>query len=498
MKSNNDISNLIDKYINQKKNKIILYDKINKLKGPKVKKIIRNFQNNLLSLTKSKDRNLIVGILLERNVYYLISIFACWKSGATIVPLNKNWPSKHLDEIKKKLNFDYILTDDVKLKNNKNQLFLKDLLKLNKNNLSETKLIKIRKKNTSPYIIFTSGSSGFQKGVEISSDGYLDYINWTKKNFRKFKNFSPLIITAEMTFDITMGDIAFALSNKTSIVISSSAKNIFEHLYLIKKYKVEIFYSVPTTINLILDYSKVNNEIKTIKLFMSGGDIFNLDMVRKIVQNNPKAVFYNVYGPTECTINVTSLRMDSLYKKRKLKKISIGKVFENLKFKLVNNKKGKFVENKSYGELIITGNQVMKDYINKEDANKNYFLYINNKKYYRTGDLVEIKNKLLYLKGRVDDLVKIKGYRINPLEVDNIILKCKKVLLSKTIVDKKKNILISFIQIDKRNKISEINNFIKNNLPNYMIPSKIISLKKFPLGKSGKIDKKKLIKFYGN
>ena len=498
MKSNNDISNLVDKYINQKKNKIILYDKKNKFDGPKVKNILSNFQKNLIRLTKNNNRNLIVGILLDRNVYYLISIFACWKTGATIVPLNKEWPSKHLEEIKKKLEFDYIITDEIKFKKNKNDLFLKDLLKYNKDKLFNKNLVNLRKKNTSPYIIFTSGSSGFQKGVEISSDGYLDYIYWTKKKFRKFKNFSPLIITAEMTFDITMGDIAFALSNKTSIVISSSAKNIFEHLYLIKKYKVEIFYSVPTTINLILDYSKINNEIKTIKLFMSGGDVFNLDMVGKIIKNNPKAIFFNVYGPTECTINVTSLRMDDLYKKGKLKKISIGKVFDNLKFKLVNYKKGKFVESKNSGELIISGNQVMKDYINKEDSNKNYFLYIKNKKYYRTGDLVEIKNKLLYLKGRVDDLVKIKGYRINPLEVDNVILGCKKILLSKTVVDRKKNALITFIQINRKNKIAEINKFIKSNLPNYMIPSKIIPLEKFPLGKSGKIDKKKLIKFNGH
>ena len=101
----------------------------------------------------------------------------------------------------------------------------------------------------------------------------------------------------------------------------------------------------------------------------------------------------------------------------------------------------------------------MKDYINKEDSNK-IILYIKNKKYYRTGDLVEIKNKLLYLKGRVDDLVKIKGYRINPLEVDNVILGCKKILLSKTVVDRK-NALITFIQINRKNKIAEINKFIK-------------------------------------
>ena len=146
MKSNNDISDLVDKYVNQKKNKTILYDKINQFDGPKVKNIINNFQKNLIKLTKNKDRNLIVGILLERNVYYLISIFSCWKAGATIVPLNKNWPSKHLEEIKKKMNFDYIITDEKELKKNKKHLFLKDLLKFNKNKLSNKNLIKLRKK----------------------------------------------------------------------------------------------------------------------------------------------------------------------------------------------------------------------------------------------------------------------------------------------------------------------------------------------------------------
>ena len=146
MKSNNDISNLVDKYLNQKKNKIILDNKKNKFDGPKVKNILSNFQKNLIRLTKNNNRNLIVGILLDRNVYYLISIFACWKTGATIVPLNKEWPSKHLEEIKKKLEFDYIITDEIKFKKNKNDLFLKDLLKYNKDKLFNKNLVNLRKK----------------------------------------------------------------------------------------------------------------------------------------------------------------------------------------------------------------------------------------------------------------------------------------------------------------------------------------------------------------
>ena len=90
MKSNNDLSFLIDKYLDQKKNKKIFFDRINRFNIFKVRTIINNLKKNLFNLSKKRNKNLIIGILLERNVYYLISIFACWQSGATIIPLNKN------------------------------------------------------------------------------------------------------------------------------------------------------------------------------------------------------------------------------------------------------------------------------------------------------------------------------------------------------------------------------------------------------------------------
>ncbi len=492
MKNNNDLAKLINKYLKQSKKKKIFLDKEKELNAEEIRKYTNNLASNLYHLSLRKKKNLIIGILLERNVFYLISIFACWLSGATIVPLNKRWPQNHLRNIKKKLEFDYLLVDEKKFQS-KNNLNLKSILKRKIRKVSEKDISNLRKKNTSPYIIFTSGSSGFQKGVEISSDGYMDYIKWTKDNFKYYRNLSPLLITAEMTFDITMGDIAFALAHNTSIVISSSAKNFFEHLHLIKKYKVEVFYSVPSTINLILDYSKINNEIKSIKLFISGGDIFNVGMIEKILENNPQASFFNVYGPTECTINVTSIRLDNLFRQNKIKEISIGRVFPHLNFKLVKFKGNKLSESKSFGELVISGNQIMKDYINKDDIKKDYFVYIKGKRYYRTGDLAELKKNILYLRGRVDDLIKIKGYRINPQEIDNIMTTNKSIIFSKTLIDKSKKKLITFVQRRNKINISNINKFISKNLPSYMVPSCVIILKSFPLGKSGKVDKKKLM-----
>jgi acyl-coenzyme A synthetase/AMP-(fatty) acid ligase len=497
MKTNNDLSKLIDNYLRKNKNKTVFFDNLKQLSGFQTQKIIDNFVKNLFKLSLKKKKKLVIGLYLDRNINYLISIFACWKAGATIIPLNKSWPDKHLENIRKQLDFDYIIKDCSKF-NGSIFVNLKVLLKNNSDKISKKLITKSRKKNLIPYIIFTSGSTGIQKGVQITADGYLDYIEWTKENFKNYKKLSPLIITAEMTFDIAMGDIAYALSHKTGIVISSSSKNFFEHIHLIKKYKVEVFYSVPSTINLLMDYSKIKNDIKSIKLFISGGDVFNLNMIKKIILNNPKSSFYNVYGPTECTINVTSIRLDNLYKNGKLKKIPIGRIFKHLNYKLISFKKRKVIENKKSGELIISGNQVMKDYVNKESTKNEYFININNKKYYRTGDLVKKSNNILFLKGRIDDIVKIRGYRVNPQEVDNLILCNKKIINSKTIVAKKENKLITFIQISNSSLKKNVEMFIKKSLPIYMTPYKIIYLKKFTLGKSGKIDKNKLSKYYAN
>ena len=103
-------------------------------------------------MLKKKKKNLIIGILVERNVYYLLSIFACWKSGSTIIPLTK-LAKQYLKEIREKIKFDYILTDVENYNKEKIFLQLKKIIKSNKYQASEIDLIKHRKK-TLLHILF--------------------------------------------------------------------------------------------------------------------------------------------------------------------------------------------------------------------------------------------------------------------------------------------------------------------------------------------------------
>lgn len=484
-----DLYKYVNKYINSKK-KILIGDKNLQLNSSSLKKKINNIANNLYKLKLKNNHK--IGIFIDRNVDYIACIFACWKIGALPVPLNNKWTFNHLNEIQKIIDFDLIISSE-KLKTiGSNNKTLKELLRYHKIINNDLNFQISRKKNINAYIIFTSGSTGNQKAVLITAKGYIDYIKWTKKEFNKFKNLKSLLITAELTFDITMGDIAFALSFGTSIVISSDSKNIFEHLFLIKKYKIQVFYSVPNTINLLLDYSMMNNSIKSLKLILSGGDSFTNNMIKKMFEILDDFAFYNVYGPTECTINVTSIRLDKLFKKNNDLEIPIGKVFKHLEYKLLNKTTNKF--NKNKGELIISGSQVMEGYLEKEKIIKP-FINIGRKFYYKTGDLVEVKDGNIYIIGRNDNLVKIKGYRINPIEIDNLSNTIKEIKQSKTIVikDVDEVFLVQFILLNKTNiKLDEIKEKLKKILSYYMIPKHLIKINKFPVGLSGKVDNAKL------
>jgi iturin family lipopeptide synthetase A len=429
-------------------------------------------------INKKKIINKKIVINLERSADYIGLIFALWINGNTVIPTNKNWPNKYINEIKKSCNADFII----------DKKFYKRLVlsKINLDKTSYKKKIQILKnlkfKNKIPYIIFTSGTTSKQKGVVISEKSYLDYISWTSKEFISYRKLKSLILTSELNFDITFGDIAFALFSNCKIIIPNNNSNVFEIIQLIDKYKIEVMYTVPNLFKLIFIVLKKYKISKTIKLFISGGEVLNKQICVDAKKLFPKSNFYNVYGPTECTINITSYKV-RLERLKDKKIVPIGKVFSHLYWKLVP-----IGNDKQVGELIVGGSQLMQGYINT-----NYkFLKIKNKKYYNTGDLVKIEKGQIYWLSRNDNMIKKKGLRIYTSEIDEVVENKNKDVISKTILINDDLILFYRGNSTKDN----IAKSIKRNLPNYMHPLKIIKIISFPLGPTGKIDVNTLKKKY--
>jgi acyl-CoA synthetase (AMP-forming)/AMP-acid ligase II len=212
----------------------------------------------------------------------------------------------------------------------------------------------------------------------------------------------------------------------------------------------------------------------------------------------PGSTMVNLYGPTEATIAISRYQwVEDQPLKEKNGVVSIGKVFDPQEYRI-------FSDAAQEGQLLLHGSQVITNYYNDEQSDATQFLTFDNspsKRWYKTGDIVEMDDDLdLFYIGRVDDEVKISGYRVNLLEIDHLISKfCNPVSVA-TVYQKEgnKDQIISFIQLFGGAAVSELEvvNLCRENLPWYMVPEKVIFVDSMPLNDNGKVDKKKLKQQY--
>lgn len=199
-----------------------------------------------------------VCILLGRSSLYIASILAAWRAGFYVVPLNTAWPIEKNAEIINRIKPTLVLAEDEFDISKFSVMVLtkKQLLKKEQDLKYKNFTLRPIKSNDIAYIIFTSGSTGEPKGVVITAQSYRAYIDWTRNYFKDYSHIQKLLLTSELTFDITMGDIAFGLAFGTDIGVARQHVNIPSVLSMIMKYKIDLLYSVPTTHLALLLFSK--------------------------------------------------------------------------------------------------------------------------------------------------------------------------------------------------------------------------------------------------
>tara|TARA_B110001450_G_scaffold257028_1_gene290425 strand:+ start:10804 stop:12321 length:1518 start_codon:yes stop_codon:yes gene_type:complete len=478
------LQNIVKSYLLSKKNKINLGDFKNNFNNNEIIGLTNFITSEIKKKTKNiKKKQILVAIYLPRNIYYLSSIFATWLSGNYFVPLNQNWPKKYLESILKDCDpFLIISNKNLNIKKYKSKIIK---IKNFKKNTNKPKLLIQKSKNVKnkiSYLIYTSGSSGDKKGVIISEKNLISYMKWVKLKF-KSKKFKSILITGELSFDILIGDLSNALMFKTSIYLTPDTRNTLKTMYMIKTKNIEAIYGVPSTLkNLFLYASSRGDELKSLKIIFSGGDVINPNLFKMVRKVCPQASFINMYGPTEITVNCLSMDISKIrFKNKKNFLIPTGKEFSHLDYKLIDPVSLQI--KKSIGELIVGGSQLMPGYLNDKNLSNLSFIDIKNKKFYRTGDIFEKKKDVYYFLNRFDKLIKFKGFRINTLNIDNILQTLNFVKDAKTLVykDNNKEVLTSFISVTKKNKKDNgleknILQKIQRELPKHNIPDKIIIL----------------------
>jgi non-ribosomal peptide synthetase component F len=444
-------------------------------------------KNKVISKDESNKK---IGILCKRTVFDIVAIISILLGGNTYVPFNYNHPKKKILLIAKKNKITQIISDqDLQGYDNIS----------NKNKILETIKEKInlnyfKKKifNRSAYIIFTSGSTGIPKGVKISHKNVINFVQECMRIFRLKGTKKNFILIPDLSFDLSVFPLWYCFEAGGTLFYPSTKEKI-DLIHYIKKNRINIFCSTPSLISYLQNLNLLKNQFfNNIKLSVFCGEPFYIKQYKfwKKVCKNSK--IFNTYGPTEATCFCTYYHCKSknIRDFSDEKSISIGNFFKSMKYKFLN-KNG--VSDKS-GHLLLGGNQVFKGYLNKKKFSNKNFKKIKNIFYYKTGDYISKKNNDYYFSKRIDRQIKVDGFRVELKEIENLLNKYTKknnyVFYSKN----SKKIIAVLQRYNK--KLSNIKKYLEDNLPQYMIPKKIILVNQFPLTLNEKIDFKKIITKY--
>ena len=444
--------------------------------------------NILASHLKEKGigRNDIVGILINRSLEMIISMFAVIKSGSAYLLIDQNLPNQRIEYM---------------LDNSKTSLLItnKSSKELNFNNILSLNTVDWSKEtdnfnsfenipSDSLAVIYTSGSTGIPKGVLLSHNGFVNLIYAFDKcmSIAKYNRFLSM---AAVSFDMfTVEILSSILFGKTLYLLNEEeTKNPILIAEIISKNKIEFLISTPTKMELLLADESTAKCLKNLKAFQLGGEVFSGELYNKLIKYT-SAKIYNGYGPAEvsaCSSNKLVLSPDN---------INIGKPINNIKI-LILNKDMNLCPIGVPGEIYIIGDGVSKGYINKKSATDKAFIF--NKTFnaimYKSGDLglYNENGEIVYL-GRNDTQVKIRGLRIELSEIEKQIKLIDGIENCVVIFDNKNTALKAFYISNSGIDHTYIRLKLSNVLPSYMIPNYIIQVKDFPMSNNGKIDFNKL------
>ena len=411
----------------------------------------------------------------DKEIDMVVSIISCILAKRAYVPLGNCTP---LSRLKKIID---ITESSLIISNNKFDLDI-DSYKINE--LDIFKGYEINKiENDIIYIIFTSGSTGEPKGVPINEDNLLNFIDWIS-SFYPLSSYEEINVLdqASFSFDLSVCDIFISLYNGYTLnALNKATYTDLDYVYkTIKDNNISIIVSTPTFIKMcLLDPLFYESNYPFLKTFIFCGEVLEISLARKILEKFPNIEIVNAYGPTEATCFVCS----TIITKKDLDKniLPVGDMNNTSTNIIINN-----------GTILLSGPAVFNGYLNSDN---NPFIELNTIKYYNTNDIGYIEDNRLYCIGRSDSQIKLNGYRIELLEIENKIKELNYITDCVVVAKKQDNqvkYIKAFITVNKDINTDEIYSYLKERIPIYMIPKYIEILDAMPTNNNGKIDRKKI------
>ncbi|WP_413668447.1 amino acid adenylation domain-containing protein [Mucilaginibacter sp. Mucisp86] len=436
----------------------------------------------------------LVAICIARGTNMITGILGILKAGGAYVPVDLDYPKERISYILEDTKATIVLSSSI----SKINLEKANVIELDNNEeiakqSGENLNITIEPKQLA-YIMYTSGSTGKPKGVMVEHQsltnytlGFVNYFGLTAED--------KVLQQSSVSFDTMCEEVYPALlSGAKVVIVKEGGKDADDIIHLISKESVTILSATPTVIAYLNNEAGLNRfNTSSLRYIISGGELLQPGFIDKL---HAETVIVNSYGPTEGTVCASYYTIEDINKAA-----LIGTPVSNTQM-YITDQSGELNPIGIPGEICIGGVQVARGYLNQPELTKEKFItdpYSKepNTRLYRTGDLGRWlpDGNIEYL-GRIDEQVKIRGYRIEPGEIEQVLLQNENVRQAVVLarIDKQgTKRLTAYVAMDEKSyDKQELQNYLSERLPEYMVPRLWVNLQSLPLTPNGKTDKRAL------
>ncbi|MGB7950461.1 MAG: amino acid adenylation domain-containing protein, partial [Candidatus Binatia bacterium] len=445
--------------------------------------------------------DVLVGICLERSLEMVIALLATLKAGGAYVPLDPAYPKERLSFMIRDAKVEVLLTQQRWIKllpEHETRAFCLDP--------NWERLVKKKIENpvsaTTPenlaYVIYTSGSTGRPKGVEVPHRGITRLLFGV--DYAQLDSTQTFCHMAPISFDAATFELWGALLYGAKCVLyPGTFPTPAELKAVLQQHKVSVLWLTASLFNTVID--EAPEGLSKVRQLLIGGEPLSVKHVRRALDLLPETQIVNCYGPTESTTFACSYPIPRQLEES-LRSVPIGRPISNTRAYILDARLER-VPVGIPGELYIGGDGLARGYLNRPELTaqkfiRNPFSSNPSSRLYKTGDLARyLPNGNVEFVGRMDNQVKVRGFRIELGEIENILGRHpgvkKAVVLAREDNPGDKR-LVGYIVPQRQLDLSTdgLRSYLKDRLPDYMVPSAFVFLDDLPLTPNGKIDRKTL------
>lgn len=352
------------------------------------------------------------------------------------------------------------------------------------------------------YIIFTSGSTGEPKGVVITLECLTSFVNWMLAEQQIQAQTEVFLNQAPFSFDLSVMDLYSSLaSGGTLFSISSDEITNPVRLYqTLAASDITTWVSTPSFAQVCLSEPTFNAAmLPQARRFLFCGETLAPEVAAQLLERFPNAQVWNTYGPTEATVATTSIQIDRRVLAR-YAPLPVGRSKPDTRIEIVDENTVPVADG-ARGEIIIAGPNVSPGYLNNPEQNARAFFSFDGLRAYHTGDAGHFSDGLLFFEGRMDDQIKLHGYRIELGDVEANLAALggvRDAVVLPILKNNRPDALAAFVILTAHPAQSDfelslrLRTQLAERLPAYMLPRKFYFLDAFPMTPNGKADRRRL------